>query len=414
MTDQKTVQNCNVAIVGGGTAGLALATELKRLGVEGVVVLEREEAAGGVPRHCGHYPFGVRELKRVMKGPQYAAALVAAALKAGVDIRTGTTVTALHSGARLSISTAEGAYDLAASRVVLCTGVREASRAQRFISGQRPQGIVTTGALQNMVFLQGLRPFRRPVILGTELVSFSAIMTCRHLGMRPVAMIESGPRVTVRQIMRPYPALQGVPIHFGARDLRIEGTGQVEAVHYTDAQGTRHTLETDGVIVSGQFRPEAALLPTSPIEIDPATGGPSIDQYGRASDPTYFVAGNLLRPVETSSWCWHEAVETARRVADDLAHPISDQPSVPLQTKGEALRYVVPQRLVASDAPGAMQQMQLRLNRPALGYLNARSNGKTLWSDYIQSRPERRILAPLHPLLRTGATAPIELDIIEG
>ena len=34
------------------------------------------------------------------------------------------------------------------------------------------------------------KPFERPVIIGSELVSFSALLTCRHLGIRPVAMIE--------------------------------------------------------------------------------------------------------------------------------------------------------------------------------------------------------------------------------
>ena len=185
---------CNIAIVGGGTAGLALATELRALGVEDVVVLEREPEAGGVPRHCGHYPFGLREFKRVMKGPDYARALVARAAGAGVDIRTGTAVTALLPNARLSLSDADGSYDLQANRVVLATGVRESSRAQRFIGGERPQGIIPTGALQSLVFLHHQKPFSKPVIIGTELVSFSAIMTCRHAGIRPKAMIEEGPR----------------------------------------------------------------------------------------------------------------------------------------------------------------------------------------------------------------------------
>ena len=59
----------DVAIIGGGPAGLAAATALKSAGVKRVVVLEREAEAGGIPRHCGHPPFGVREFKRVMKGP---------------------------------------------------------------------------------------------------------------------------------------------------------------------------------------------------------------------------------------------------------------------------------------------------------------------------------------------------------
>ncbi|HGG06271.1 MAG TPA: NAD(P)/FAD-dependent oxidoreductase [Aliiroseovarius sp.] len=410
MTDQ----TCTIAIVGGGTSGLALATELRRLGADNVVVLEREENAGGVPRHCGHYPFGVRELKRVLKGPDYAAALVRQAHAAGVDIRTGTTVTALHPGGRLSLSTADGANDLQAERVVLATGIRESSRAQRFLGGQRPLGVVSTGALQSMVFLHGKRPFRRPVILGTELVSFSAIMTCRHMGIRPVAMIEENDRITVRQIMRPYPALRGVPVHFNARDLRIHGDKTVRAVSFLTGPGPRRTIDADGVIVSGRFRPEAALLHASHIQVDPATGGPVIDQYGRCSDPSYFSTGNLLRPVETSSWCWHEAVAAAPRILADLAAPLGDVGMVALRAADPALRYVVPQRLALTDRPGAMDAMQLRLTRPASGHLTAMSGGKTLWGDFIESRPERRILAPLAPLLKPGLNDDVDLHLLGG
>ncbi len=408
--------NCTVAIVGGGTAGLSLARELGHRGIDNVVVIERESEAGGVPRHCGHYPFGFWEMKRLMKGPDYASALVRGARAAGADIRTGTSVTALHPNARLSLSTPEGPLALQAERVVLCTGVRESSRAQLFLGGQRPQGVISTGALQSMVYRHGLRPFRRPVILGSELVSFSAIMTCRHLGMRPVAMIEANNRVTVRRFVRPYAALKGVPLIYNAADLRILGHRLVEAVDYLDARGRRQRIECDGVIVSGNFRPESALLHASHIAVDAATGGPSVDQYGRTSDPGYFCTGNLLRPVETSAWCWQEALDCAGRVIRDLDRPIGTPDEMALRPADAAIRYVVPQRLVRSDAPGAMKTMQIRLDHPAAGYLTAGCAGRSIWSGYLQSRPERRILAPLSPVLKTvlktGLNTPVQLKII--
>ena len=406
------VLNCNIAIVGGGTAGLALATQLRRQGVDDVVILERETEAGGVPRHCGHFPFGLREFKRIYKGPDYARENLRRAIKAGVDVRTSTTVIALHPGARLSLSTAQGSHDLQAQRVVLCTGVRESSRAQRFIGGQRPTGVISTGALQSMVYLHHRRPFKRPVILGTELVSFSAIMTCRHMGMKPVAMIEQNSRITVRQIMRPFPAIKGVPIKFNVQDLRIIGDKTVQAIQYTDINGDAQTIETDGVIVTGGFRPEAALLHASHIEVDPDTGGPVVDQYNRTSDSSYFCSGNMLRPVETSSWCWHEAVETASRIAADLKSPIGACETVCLQSDDPAIRFVMPQRLAMTDAPFAMKTMQIRLNTPAIGHLTAISAGKPIWGDFIQSRPERRILAPLSPVLKARPTSPVLLKII--
>ena len=71
----------DVAIVGAGPAGLSAAVELKKQGVARVVVLERFEQAGGIPRHCGHPPFGMREFRRVLSGPAYARRLVATAAR---------------------------------------------------------------------------------------------------------------------------------------------------------------------------------------------------------------------------------------------------------------------------------------------------------------------------------------------
>ena len=404
-------KTCQVAIVGAGPAGLALATELKRLGVGDVLVLEREAEAGGVPRHCGHYPFGWREFRRVLKGPDYARRLVAAAEAAGVQIRTQTTVTALHPGGLLSLSSPAGSAELQAERVVLCTGVREASRAQRFLSGTRPHGVISTGALQSMVYLHGQRPFRRPVILGSELVSFSAIMTCRHEGMKPVAMIEEEPQIRARAFTRPFPAMTGVSLVCGARDIRILGQRQVEAVSFVDAAGGARRIETDGVIVSGRFRPEAALLRMGHLEVDPGTGGPVVDQFGRASDPAYFCTGNVLRPAETSGWCWQEGVEMAARIAEDLGSA-GAVASVPLRVADPAIAFVMPQRIAQGGAQ-PMRHIQVELARPVKGALQITSGSKLLWSGSINSRPIRRFLVPMAAVMAAPPGRAIDITIAE-
>ena len=65
-----------VVVVGAGPAGLSAAVELLRLGVGPVLVADREDEAGGVPRHSWHTGYGLRDLRRVMTGPAYARALL--------------------------------------------------------------------------------------------------------------------------------------------------------------------------------------------------------------------------------------------------------------------------------------------------------------------------------------------------
>ena len=69
--------HADVLIVGAGPAGLSAAAELKRLGVERVLVADREAEPGGVPRHSWHTGYGLRDLRRVLSGPAYARALAA-------------------------------------------------------------------------------------------------------------------------------------------------------------------------------------------------------------------------------------------------------------------------------------------------------------------------------------------------
>jgi thioredoxin reductase len=398
-----------VIVIGGGPAGLGAATTLARAGRR-VLVLDREAEAGGIPRHCGHYPFGMREFSRVLRGPDYAARLVAAALAAGVTIRTRATVTALRPGGVVDITSDAGPETLAASAVLLATGVRESSRAARLIGGQKPGGVISTGALQGMVYLNRQRPFRQPVILGTELVAFSALLTCRHAGIRPLAMIEPGRRITARQPVQLLAGLVGVPIRLESDIALIHGRTRVEGVTLSSADGPKD-LPADGVIVSGGFRPDAALLRGSHLAVDPASGGPVIDRWGRLSDSAYFAAGNLLRGVETAGWCWSEGRRTAAAILASLEDRLPTSDGAALTLAHPALRLAVP-HIIDADGPAIVHdRLQIRLAVPAKGRLHLRQEGRTVASVRLDSLPERRLLLPLPT---AAGPYPLTLTIEEG
>ncbi|KEJ89824.1 NAD(P)/FAD-dependent oxidoreductase [Sulfitobacter donghicola] len=308
----------DVALIGAGPSGLAAATALKEAGVERVVVLEREPQAGGIPRHCGHPPFGMREFKQVLTGPAYAARLVKTALDAGVEIYTGTTVTEALPNGVLSVATTDGLHQISASRIIYATGMRETPRSARLISGARVQGVLNTGALQSMVYLKHRRPFSNPVIIGSELVAFSAIMTCRHAGIRPIAMIEANPKISAPWPCAFYPRFLGVRLLTQTRLVQINGDKTVEGVTIAGPDGQTKQIACDGVILSGDFTPEAALARSGHLEIDLATGGPHVDQWSQCSDPTYFATGNLLPPIKTAGKSWAEGRKIGQQVAQEL------------------------------------------------------------------------------------------------
>ena len=385
-------ESCDVAVIGAGPAGLAAASELRRLGVPRVLVLEREEQAGGIPRHCGHPPFGLLSHKRILTGPAYARALVRSAREAGVEIRLKTTVLGLHRGGRLSLLTPEGPCTLQAQRVLIATGARETPRAARLVPGQRALGVMNTGALQAMVYLKNLVPFRRPVIAGSELVSFSALITCRRAGIRPIAMIEENARPTVRWPLHYAHILFGVPLHLNSSIRDICGNDRVRMVTICKPDGRTTQVECDGVLFTGRFTPESSLARLSHLSIDPGTGGPQVDQFGRCSDPAYFAAGNLLRPVETHEWCWREGRKCALFLKQALEGALpSPGGEIPVQVKAP-FRYVLPQRLTPGVVHADGLYFQLRVDKPVKGRLCLVADGKVIHAQVLNAIPEQRIL----------------------
>jgi hypothetical protein len=155
-----------------------------------------------------------------------------------------------------------------------------------------------------------------------------------------------------------------------------------------ERDGTRSTLACDGVIFTGKFRPDAALVEASPIVFDGLTGGPAIDSAWRCSDPHYFAAGNVLRPVEHSGWVAAEGKFAAHSILTALAGGLPDiEAAITLSVEG-ALRYAYPQRLLPNDGPITIFARAARAHK---GVLRLSARGETLAIRRINALPERRL-----------------------
>src|SRR3982075_676821 len=356
-----TTQTVDVAIVGGGPAGLTAAAALSRDRALNIIVLERESAAGGIPRHSDHPGYGMRDLKTFISAPAYARRLTDTAAAAGATIRTNTMVTGWADEKTLEVTSPRGRELIQASAIVLATGARERPRPARMIPGDRAAGIYTTGHLQNVVHLKHGTVGRRAVVVGAELVSYSAVLTLKHAGCQTALMTTACPSPesdAVFNLAGKTPLL-GVEVAARTRLPRIIGKPVVRAVEVEDLDtGERRMIDCDTVVLTGDWIPDHELARSAGLDIDPGTLGPVVDTALRTSRPGVFAVGNLLHPVDTADI----AALDGRHVADHVrAYLNGRRPStegVLIHADGP-LRWVAPSVVRPGDPAPARHRLLL-------------------------------------------------------
>ncbi|MEU4833500.1 FAD-dependent oxidoreductase [Streptosporangium sp. NPDC023615] len=297
-----TVLTPAVVVVGGGPAGLSAARELAPRVDGDVLVLDREDTAGGIPRHSDHPGYGIRDMRRFMSGPAYARRLVREAEAAGATIRTGATVTHWAGDLAIEATTPQGRIRVEARAVVLATGARERPRAARLIPGDRAHGVYTTGHLQNLVHLRHGKVGKRAVVVGAELVSWSAALTLREAGCRTVLMTTEYPRADSYALFSvPGRVLFRTRVATRTRVTKVIGRPELEAVEIEDIDtGRRRVVACDTLVLTGGWIPDHELVRAAGIALDPGTNGPLVDGALRTERPGVFAVGNLLHPVDTA------------------------------------------------------------------------------------------------------------------
>jgi thioredoxin reductase len=344
-----TFERVDVAIIGGGPAGLTTAAALAPLVDGRVLVLEREAQMGGIPRHSDHLGYGLRDMRRFLSGPAYARRLTDAALEAGAVLETEAMVTGWSGERAMEVTSPRGRRVVGADAVVLATGARERPRPARWIPGDRPVGVYTTGQLQNIVHVQHAGVGTRAVVVGAELVSWSAVVTLRQAGCATAAMLTPQPRAEAYAAFRILGrALLRGPVLARTRLVGIEGRARVQSVVVENVDtGTRNTIECDTVILTGDWIPDHELARTAWLAMDPATRGPLVDAGLRTSKPGVFAVGNLLHPVDTADGAALDGRHVAPRVRAWLDGESRVTPGPRVRAR-PPFRWVTPQ-LIATD-----------------------------------------------------------------
>ena len=406
-------------IVGAGPAGLAAAIELRRLGVHRVLVADREPAAGGVPRHCAHTGYGLRDLRRVMTGPAYARHYARLARQAGAEVLTGTTVTGWDDPGEVTMTSAAGVATVGARAVLLATGCRERPRSARLVPGTRPPGVMTTGELQQRVYLHGQDMPGRALVVGAEHVSYSAMVTLAHAGARVVALVTDEPRPQSYAAFRVGAAVRWrVPVWTSTAVTGLSGRDRLTGAELTDLRtGAARTVACDTIVFTGDWIPDHELTRLAGLDIDPGSRGPAVDTALTTSGPGVYAAGNLVHPAETADVAALSGRHAARQIAAVLGRgrPVtgSGHQVVPVQVEAP-LAWISPSVIRDPGTPPPRGRFVLRSTefRPH-ARLAVSQDGRTLATARLSLRPARSLTLPAAWLPEVSPSAgPVRVRVV--
>jgi NADPH-dependent 2,4-dienoyl-CoA reductase/sulfur reductase-like enzyme/Fe-S-cluster-containing hydrogenase component 2 len=298
----------DVAVVGGGPAGLAAAIEAARHGAS-VTVFDEQAAPGGQLFKQIHKFFGSREHRAGTRGYNIGRELLEEAAALGVDIRLGATVYAVYPGPELAVAVGGEARRFAARRLVVATGASENALA---FPGWTLPGVMGAGAAQTLVNVHRVLPGRRVLMVGSGNVGLIVSYQLLQAGADVAAVVEALPRLGGYQVHAAKLRRAGVPILLGHTILGASGRGRVERARIgrigpegTAVPGSERELEVDTVCLAVGLSPLTELLGILGVSLTyiPELGGhvPLHDQNMRTSIPEVYVAGDVTGVEEASS-----------------------------------------------------------------------------------------------------------------
>jgi thioredoxin reductase len=402
----------DVAVIGGGPAGISTCIELSKSSNLKIALFESDAELGGIPR-TSHYFFGLRDRKWLYTGPAYAQKLNSLIRKTSVKIQTEATVVNIITGNqgelhRIDVASPEGLNSYESRFIVLATGCCESNRSSRFIPGTRPAGIFTAGTVQELVNLYHLKPGKHALIIGSEHMALSSVLTLRRSGTSIAGIVEENEDIqTYPSIAKTMSLFYGFPIYKSTSVKAILGDKRVEAVELVMERNQKaFQVECDTVIITGKFRPYSLLLENTSIEQDPQTFGPVIDMNLMSSVPNIFAAGNILRGGDMHDLCALEGKQAAKNILRRFESSESKMNEyIPLIVEAP-IRYVVPQKIILNQIksyrsswlyPGFSIQMEHTLKNTVL---EAWSGYEKIWEgSFSKLTANNRIPLPVNKFI---------------
>jgi NADPH-dependent 2,4-dienoyl-CoA reductase/sulfur reductase-like enzyme len=346
----------DVAVIGGGPAGLAAAISAKKEGIDNLLIIERDEFLGGILNQCIHEGFGLEIFKEALTGPEYVQRFIDEVKELGIPVMLNSMVIELTRERELVVSNQDGLHFIQAKAVILSMGCREKTRGMIRIPGDRPSGIFKAGEAQHFVNMRNYMIGKKIVILGSG--DIGLIMARRLVleGAEVLAVVEILPYCggLIRNRVQCLEDFD-IPILLRHTVTNIEGKDRVESVTIAEVdkegdiiEGSEQKMECDTLLLSVGLIPENELSKMADIVLDEATGGAFVNENFMTSCEGIFACGNVLLVHDIVDFVTLDAYTAGKGAAHYVKDAIEEKSRIKIKP-GEGIRFVVPQKISLED-----------------------------------------------------------------
>lgn len=349
----------DLVIIGGGSAGMAASLRAHELGIDDILILEKNDYLGGILNQCIHNGFGLQEFKEELTGPEFMSRFSKAVKEKNIEYRLNSNVISISKDKVVAYSSSsEGYVEIKAKAIILTTGCYERNAGAIQIPGDRPSGVYTAGQAQLYLNNYGHLVGKRVFILGSGDIGLimarrMTLEGAKVLGVAELMPYSAGLNRNIVQCLKDF----DIPLFLSTTVKQIIGPkGYLEKIvlakvddKFNFIEGSKMEFDVDTLLLSVGLIPNVDLFNNLGLSFS-KTRGATVNEYLETDIPGVFSAGNVLHVHDLVDYVVSEAREAAEGAYLYLNNKLNHDGHKYDVIAQKGIGYVVPQRIYIEEA----------------------------------------------------------------